>query len=317
MWKIPVVYTLHTMYDDYMHYISSKQMIENILKDLSHKYAKAIGNSVDSIIAPSKKSENYLRKCKVKTKITIVPNSVDLKMFNPEKFPASVHGQIRKKYGFSEEDFVFCFCGRIAKEKNLVYLIEGIRLFADTYPDTKIKLLIIGGGQDLEEYKKLSEKLNLTEIVKFTGKIEHANVPPYYSAADAYISASLSEVYSISLLEAMAMGLPVLVILDPLNVSQVAEGINGYHFNSKEEMCRLMNKLAVMPRDEYKKFVSTTISSVSDLGVTDLARRVLAVYSDIIETFIAKRKDKANKIKNFKNNVKDKIRFVKILDRFK
>lgn len=68
------------------------------------------------------------------------------------------------------------------------------------------------------------------------GAIPHAELPPYLAVCDVYVTASLSDTNSISMLEGEAAGLPVLQRLDPVNANQVIEGDNGYLFNSAEEL---------------------------------------------------------------------------------
>ena len=71
-------------------------------------------------------------------------------------------------------------------------------------------------------------------MVVFTGAVPHDQMPPYYASCDVYVTASLSDTNSISMLEGMATGLPVLRRYDALNenVDQVRDGVNGYIFNS-------------------------------------------------------------------------------------
>lgn len=78
----------------------------------------------------------------------------------------------------------------------------------------------------------------------------HAELPPYLAVCDVYVTASLSDTNSISMLEGEAAGLPVLQRLDPVNANQVIEGDNGYLFNSAEELGLKLRKIKNMSRED-------------------------------------------------------------------
>ena len=94
-----------------------------------------------------------------------------------------------------------------------------------------------------EQHCKEADELGISDMVKFAGRVEHPDLPVYYACCDAYITASLSDTCSISMLEGMAMHLPVLSLKDDLNVGQVKDGINGYNFTDADSMYELLKKL--------------------------------------------------------------------------
>ena len=93
--------------------------------------------------------------------------------------------------------------------------------------DARFKLFIIGEGPEHQKLEGLVRQYHAAEQVRLLGRIEHAALPPYYHACDAFATASLSEMNSISMLEAMASGLYVLQRLDLYNKDQITPGVSG------------------------------------------------------------------------------------------
>ena len=146
-----------------------------------------------------------------------------------------------------------------------------------------------------EQHCKEADELGISDMVKFAGRVEHPDLPVYYACCDAYITASLSDTCSISMLEGMAMHLPVLSLKDDLNVGQVKDGINGYNFTDADSMYELLKKLRDMPKDELAEFGRQTRESIKTSGAVRLANDLLDVYKEAIEVY--KKKNKKRKLK--------------------
>jgi len=246
--KVPLVYTLHTMYDDYVYYVAKTKGFGKIVTSASHLYAKMLASTASAITGPSPKVSEYFKACGVKKPVHVIPNSVELDVFKPENVDRNDAVRMRRKFGFADDDMVFCFCGRLGKEKNITLLLE--YWAKNVRPEDKIKLFILGDGPLHEQHCKEADELGISDMVKFAGRVEHPDLPVYYACCDAYITASLSDTCSISMLEGMAMHLPVLSLKDDLNVGQVKDGINGYNFTDADSMYELLKKLRDMPKDE-------------------------------------------------------------------
>jgi len=275
--RIPLVYTLHTMYDDYVFYVVKKNFFR-IITGITHKYARALAHASDAVIGPSPKIRDYFAKFGVKKDISVIPNSAELDKFNPEKADLRKVVEIRRRFGFTEKDIVFCFCGRLGKEKNLSLLLN--YWAQKVCADDNFKLLIIGGGPCFDAHKAETRRLGISNTVFFAGRIEHTELLPYYACCDAYISASQSEVCPIALLEAMAAGLPVIHIKDELNA--VIPGVNGYFYRDADEMFGYMNsfkKMSKRGRDEFKKAAR---ESVMYANPNRLANDIVGVYESVM-----------------------------------
>ena len=218
---------------------------------------------------------------------------MELDVFKPENVDRNDAVRMRRKFGFADDDMVFCFCGRLGKEKNITLLLE--YWAKNVRPEDKIKLFILGDGPLHEQHCKEADELGISDMVKFAGRVEHPDLPVYYACCDAYITASLSDTCSISMLEGMAMHLPVLSLKDDLNVGQVKDGINGYNFTDADSMYELLKKLRDMPKDELAEFGRRTRESIKTSGAIRLANDLLDVYKEAMEVY--KKKNRKRKLK--------------------
>lgn len=279
--KIPVVYTLHTMYDDYLYYIAPKPFIPAMRK-ISHRYVRFLSKRAAAITGPSKKVQEYLTECGAVKEVNVIPNPVELDKFNPALIdPQKVH-ELKKIYQISEEEQIVCFCGRLGREKSVDVLLN---YFAQTVDrNDHIRLMIIGEGPSRPELEAQAKELGIDDLVIFTGRVEHDDLLNVYACCHLYVTTSLSDTNSISMLEAMATGLPVLHRYDPLNEGQVRQGINGYIFRTAEEMYRYMKEWKNRPDEEKQILRNSVMESVKKSGQENLANYLLDVYTHLENT---------------------------------
>lgn len=284
--KIPLVYTLHTMYDDYLYYIVPERMVPG-LRRLAHQYFGYIAKKAEEVTGPSLKVQEYLDICGAQKSVNVVPNPVELDVFNPSGLDPKQIAAIREQYGVAEEETLVCFCGRLGKEKSVDVLLDN---WAKTVqPGDKLRLMIIGGGPCLPELQSQAEALGIAGQVIFTDAVEHEKLPNYYGACQLYVTASRSDTNSISMKEAMATGLPVIHIHDPLNKGQIVAGVNGYIYENADEMYAAMKDFQSKTDEEREKFRASVINSMKSYSCEALAEYLITVYERSIRKKAAAR----------------------------
>lgn len=276
--KKPLVYTLHTMYDDYIYYIAPKPFVQIVTK-ASHKYFCSLAKKATAITGASKKIEDYFRECGVTKPINIIPNAVELDMFDEKNINQNEVSELKKQYNLTDDITAFCFCGRVGREKNIHTLLKFWSEHVNT--DDKMRLLIFGSGPALEELTEMSKELKIDSQITFCGKIPHTKLVSYYAMCTAYITASLSENFSISMLEAMASGLPVIHLYDKENECQVHENVNGFVYHNSDEMYSIMTKIRNLSLDDKNKMQVLVRQSVKQSGSVELAKYVSEIYNNI------------------------------------
>ena len=278
--RVPLVYTLHTMYDDYIYYIAPKPLVKAATK-VSRRYFKFIAKHSNALTGPSQKCQEYFRLTGLKKDVSVIPNAVEVDQFSPREVPEEVKADLRERCGIRDDSMVACFVGRLGREKSVDVLLDYWK--AGVKPEDHIHLVVIGDGPVRPELEEQARALGIEDMVTFTGRVEHEDLPPYYALCDVYVTASLSDTNSISMLEGMCSGLPVLQRNDPLNADQVRDGKNGFNFNSPEEMAQKLRQIQAMDQEALRGFKESVIASIRENGARELAERTLTVYQRVLK----------------------------------
>ena len=293
-YNIPIVHTYHTMYEDYVHYItkgyfnrSSKKIVEYLTKFYCDK-------TINELIVPTKKAnELFKEKYHIQRNIHIIPTGIEVDRFYEEKVDEKEINKLKRKYNIKKNDFTLIFVGRIAEEKNVPYIIEVMEEIIKE--KNNIKLLIIGDGPDKEKYEKIVKKTKTESNITFTGKVPWNKIPTYYHLGSAFISASTTETQGLTIIEAMAASLPALCINDESFNGTVVNDLNGYLFNDKKECKEAILKLA--NNKKLTKYLSNGArTSAEQHSAKYFAEKVLDVYKIAIKN---KKPSYKEKISNF------------------
>jgi len=201
---IPIVFTNHTRYDLYAQ-AYMPLLPEEISDSFLQSYMPPFCMAVDLVISPSLGVVDVLRKLGVTSQIEVVPNGVEL-----DRFQQTYQDDGRSELGFTAEDILLVYSGRLGPEKNIDFLLRAFSGAAEAVD--RIHLLLIGGGPEEENLKKLASQLGITDRVHFIGMIEYELMPRFLSMCDLFVTASVTEVHPLSVIEAMASGLPALGI---------------------------------------------------------------------------------------------------------
>ena len=272
---VPLVYTLHTAYDDYLHYLAPPPLIP-VVRSLSRGYVKFLASSASLVTGPSEKSAAYITARGVKTPFVYIPNSINRNKFNPEDVILEQRRQFRQKLGIEQESTLAIFVGRLGKEKSVDVLLE----YWHTTVDTKenLHLLIVGEGPESETLKYLVKRNGTQHQVHFMGKVPHDQMPLCYGAADLFVTASTTEMMSIAMLEAQSMGLPVLQRFDFMNAGQINDGVNGFVFQKALDFGQHLLSYHRLSQKEKEVWRVRCQQFVAHQDAADLAQRLLDVY---------------------------------------
>lgn len=303
---IPLVHTYHTMYEDYIHYITKGYFDKSSKKIVEYLTLFYCDKTASELIVPTKKTYDLFKeKYQVDRNIHIIPTGIELERFYTEQIDSKKLESLRKKEKIKKDDFVLLFIGRLAQEKNVVYIIDVIKDIIPKCP--KIKLLIVGDGPDFEEYKELITKYKIEDNVIMTGKVPWEKVPYYYHLADLFLTASHTETQGLTVIEAMASSVPPICIDDESFRNTVVDGLNGRIFNTEEECKNIIIELYNNPQKLERLSKQARINS-DRFSSKYFAESVLDVY----KYAIANKKQRiglfgklVEKVKGSKEEVKD------------
>jgi len=219
-WKLraPIVFTHHTLYERYTHYVP---LDSPALKRVAIQLATEYCNLCDQVIAPSESIEKLLRERGVTAPIRVIPTGIDLGFF------ARGHGlRFREKHGLPAEARVIGHVGRLALEKNLLFLAEAMAL--RLRDDPSAVFLVVGDGDARDEMLAVLRQATGGPRIHAAGKLTGQDLADAYAAMDWFVFASQTETQGLVLAEAMASGSPV-VALDGPGVREImTDGGNGF-----------------------------------------------------------------------------------------
>lgn len=237
---IPVVHTYHTMYKDYTHYVT-KGHFNRASQDIVKLFSRSFCSGCSIIVAPSEKVAQLLISYGVKRPIRIVPSGLRIDRFMAAALDQSSRERSRTEFGIPPETPLLVFVGRVAKEKSIGMLLEAMPLILHKVPNAK--LLIVGDGPEKIHLEEQAQRLGLAERVIFGGSRPWNDIPDCYRAGDIFVSASATETQGLTVLEAMAAGVPVLARNDPSYASMIDDGVSGLLFETAAELAELSVKL--------------------------------------------------------------------------
>lgn len=276
---VPVVYTLHTEYDKFLFYIGLKHFTE-FSRNISAKYFTRFSKNATIITSMSAKAQAYIDRQKVDKKVVVLSNAVEYKKFLPTPERIAFREEFRKKYGIADSTKLFVFVGRIGAEKNISELIDNF-MYCD-FPRDLARLVVIGGGPDLEDLRNKVASKGFEDRIYLLGPIEHTQIPKYLHAMDYYTTASLSEMHSLSMLEAMASGLFSLVKHDAPNENQIISGKNGYQWDSKEDFKQVFSRVLNMSKEEQEQLKANVLEYSKNNDFKKQAQELIKIYERAI-----------------------------------
>ncbi len=214
---IPVVFTHHTFYEAYTHYVPlDSPVLKRLAAQLSTEYA----DLCDAVIAPSESVARMLRDRGVRRPVSVVPTGIDTAFF------ALGDGRaFRRTRGIPEDALVVGHLGRLAKEKNLPYLARVLAKVLSSNP--RAWGLVVGQGPCTRELEDIFEHQRCRERVVMPGPCCGHELADAYGAMNVFVFASQSETQGLVLAEAMAAGVPVVALDAPGAREIVRDHRNG------------------------------------------------------------------------------------------
>jgi glycosyltransferase involved in cell wall biosynthesis len=198
----PVVFTYHTRYEKYAHYVPlTRAVVETAAVRLSTRFAAR----VDAVIAPSVVVRDELVRRGVRGPVTVIPTGVDLTHFRPGDRIAARHA-----LGLPADSPLLLYVGRLDREKSVDRVLLAFDRVASTVP--RARLVLVGHGKEAERLRRRAATLSAAGGVQFLGVRAHDTLPLCYQAADLFLFASETETQGLVLAEAAACGLPAVAV---------------------------------------------------------------------------------------------------------
>lgn len=276
-WKmrIPLVFTHHTLYERYTHYVP---LDSPALKRFAIQLATEYCNLCDQVIAPSESIARLLQGRGVRAPIVAIPTGIDTAFF-----AAGNGARFRDQAGIPRGAKVIGHTGRLAREKNLRFLADAVAPCLAADPGTV--LLVVGDGDARAE---MLDRLLLHATpgqLHFAGNQSGPALADAYAAMDCFVFASQTETQGLVLAEAMAAGKPVVALDGPGVREIVRDGENGLLLDAGASARDFALALARLLRDPA---LAASCAAGARAGAADFARdrcidRVLDCYAALID----------------------------------
>ncbi len=277
--RIPIVHTYHTMYEDYVHYIS-KGTLSKFTPKVAKELSRLFCNRCDAVIAPTTKVEEVLREYGVKEHIEVIPTGINLEPFKKANYAPEEILDAKKQYGIADTDSVILFVGRLAKEKSIDVIIREMPALLQKLPTAK--LLIVGDGPIRKELQTLAASVHAEESIIFAGEQPWEQIGKFYQLGDVFVSASVTETQGLTFAEAMAAHMPVVAKRDKNLEGMIEDKVNGRVFDQNDQLANILYEL-LTHKEESAKIAQKAYDMIKPFSADFFGEHVEKLYISLLQ----------------------------------
>ncbi len=263
---IPMVHTFHTMYEDYRHYLPLGGLIPTAAV---RRWIGGFLRPYRAVVCPSAKARLYLSGVLPRDTTVNIPNGIELP--GPAQESAGYPATARRALSIETpdghltirrlpSDKVLLYAGRLSPEKRSVQLLDSLIPLLQRRRNTAF--VLAGAGPVRTKLEQTARRHGLQDRIIFTGLLPQRQVLELCTAADLFVTASLSENHPLSLLEAAASGLPLVVRDDPGCLEMVREDYNGLRLQSDHAFGPAVSKL-LDDSERMKRFGENSLAAAA------------------------------------------------------
>lgn len=216
--RLPLVFTHHTLYDEYVHYVP---LTPKLTRPLVRWYTTRYANRCDCVIAPSRAIAARLRAQGVRARIEVLATAA----IDPAIVASLEPAWVRPTFGLPEDRPLLVTASRLGKEKSVHVVLEA---FAQVRRDRDARLLVVGGGPEEGALRQVAQRLGIEAQTVFAGLQPHRKALECMAACDVFVFASQTETQGLAIIEAMAAGAPVVAVDAGGVADAVRDGETGY-----------------------------------------------------------------------------------------
>lgn len=304
---VPLIFTHHTMYEKYTHYIPGDSLrLKRYVVSLVRGYC----NYCDAVIAPSDSVATLLRSRGVETPISVIPTGVETELYRSGDGAA-----FRGKFNIPTDAIVIGHVGRMATEKNLEFLARAVALYLMRRPNAYF--LLVGVGPMTTEICKIMDEMGVGDRFRPVGLLQPTELLAAYKSMDAFAFSSHTETQGMVLAEAMAAGVPV-VAVDASGVREVVKDkVNGRLLTGDDEnqFALALAWLVGLNPDQKVAIKETAYATAREFDISRTANQTLERYQELIELFADKKQHRNNPVIRAKQGLKSEWRIMSNIGR--
>ncbi len=274
--NLPLIAYSHTQPENILMDI---KINSRFVKDLFYRYIVWAYSIADMVVCPTRFAEKKLKEHGIKVKTIVISNGVELDKFKKVKVP---HG-FYERFRLDKKQKRILFVGRIWPEKNIAVLIRAMPSILKKVKFAHLDIV----GEKVNQYKKLmnlTKKLNLKKHVTFLGRVSDEDLVYAYNACDVFCLPSFIELEGMVVLEAMALGKPIVISDAPESASKFYVDGNGFVFRTtspsdlSEKICAIL-----LDEDMMRKMGKKSLEISKDLSIKKSVSKLERLYAEWIE----------------------------------
>lgn len=270
----PTVFTFHTLYHHYLHYVPVPQgVLRPYLMWRLHNYLL----SVDHVIVPSRPVRKVVHAIQPHVPITVLPTGIDT-----ERFQNGHRERIRAQYNIAPDETLLLSVGRMVLEKNLVFLLRALAPLLKDEP-MKTRLMLVGGGPALLELQALCAQMGIADRVIWTDFVDPEFIADFYAAGDIFTFASRTETQGMAIAEALVSGLPCVVVGVMGAAEALTDGCDGFVVPPRESDFLEATTRLVQDKELRARMAHKARSDVARLSRDHIVSQLLELYAKLIE----------------------------------
>ena len=272
--QCPTVETYHTHFEEYVA-LYLPWLPASLLRAVARLLSRRLCHEVDHLIVPSQQMVEVVTGYGITTAHTVLPTGIDLL-----EFQGGSGARFRHKHGIGPQRPVLVTVSRLAREKNIGFLIDVARRLLDEFP--KLLFVVAGEGPDAPRLKQLGMQLGLEKNIAFFGNLDRrTELLDCYRAGDIFVFASPTETQGLVLIEAMALGLPI-VSTAVLGTATVLRDAGGARI-SDEDPVQFASHVADLLRSPSKRgeLSAASLVDAQAWSVDGLMQRVVDLYKSL------------------------------------
>jgi len=270
---LPHVATNHTLYTEYAHYLPLPTV--GATRWLLVRWMHDFYNSCDRVLAPSHLTQRVLEGYGVRTPVSVVPTAIPAPPYVLQRPPETKH-----EFGLPPDARLLLYVGRLAPEKNLDLLLRAFALIAAKTNDTY--LILAGSGKSRGVLEARARALGIHRRTRFAGFLGRTKLDPLYQASDLFLFPSRTETQGLAVGEALAAGLPCVVVNAGGAPESVRDGVDG--FLVADDAKTMAERTLVLLADSARR---QRLSEEAKRGAQsrtseNVGGRIAAVYEELI-----------------------------------
>ncbi len=272
--NLPHIATNHTLYTEYAHYLPLPTV--GVTRHLLVRWMRRFYNTCDHVLAPSALTQNVLRdRCGVQTPVSVVPTAIPAPPYVLAR-PA----ETRSEFGLPPDARVLLYVGRLAPEKNLDLLLRAFAIIAAKTTDTY--LVLAGSGKSRRVLEAHAKALGIHRRTRFAGFLGRTKLDPLYQAADIFLFPSKTETQGLAVGEALAAGLPCIVVNSGGAPEAIRDGVDGYLVEDRAD-AMAARALALLTDPSRRRAMAEEARRGAASRVPEaVGGRIIKIYEELI-----------------------------------